>query len=67
MDKDVKEMIASNAEAISLQIRALMNTSNGLLLRTIGRASFLFNPEISDPDPVEGQYAHPPRLDTELL
>ena len=66
MDKDVKEMIANNAEAISLQIRALMNTSNGLLLRTIGRASFLFNPQISDPDPIEGQYAHPPRLDTEL-
>jgi len=66
MDADVKNMITSNAEALSIPIRSMMNTSNGLLLRSIGRASFLLNPCISEPEPVEGQYAHPPRIGVNL-
>ena len=66
MTADVKNMIASNAEALSIPIRSMMNTSNGLLLRSIGRASFLLNPCISEPELVEGQYAHPPRIGVNL-
>jgi len=62
MTTEVKNLIASNAEELSVPIRSMMNTSSGLLLRSIGRASFLLNPCIAEPTPIEGQYAHPPRL-----
>ena len=66
MTTQVKNLIASNAEELSVPIRSMMNTSSGLLLRSIGRASFLLNPCIAEPTPVEGQYAHPPRLGVTL-
>ncbi|MBE46134.1 MAG: hypothetical protein CMB02_05755 [Euryarchaeota archaeon] len=66
MNPDVKNLIASNAETLSIPIRSMMCTANGLLLRSIGRASFLLNPCISEPEPVEGQYAHPPRIGVDL-
>lgn len=62
MSAAIKQTISDNAEEISIQIRHMMNNSRALLLRNIGRASFLLNPCISGPVPIEGQYAHPPRL-----
>ena len=66
MSKDVKEIITTKAESISQQIRGLMNTPDGLLLRSLGNASFLLNPVIEEPIPIDGQTAYPPRLPTEL-
>lgn len=62
MTAQVKAVITDNAEEVSIKIRSLMNNSNALLLRNIGRASYLLNPCISGPTPIDGQYAHPPRL-----
>ena len=66
MSDDVKEIITTKAESISQDIRELMNTPDGYLLRSLGKASFLLNPVISEPTPIDGQQAHPPRLPTEL-
>ena len=66
MDAQVKQIISDNAEGISIEIRNLMNNSDALLLRNIGRSSYLLNPLISEPTPIDGQYAHPPRLGTVL-
>ena len=66
MDAQVKQIISDNAEVISVEIRHLMNNSDALLLRNIGRSSYLLNPLISEPTPIDGQYAHPPRLGTVL-
>ncbi len=66
MSADVKNMIVGNCETLSVPIREVMSISNGLLLRSIGRASFLLNPCIAEPELIEGQYAHPPRLGTDL-
>ncbi len=66
MDKDVKDLIVENAERISVPIREMMCTSNGLLLRSIGRASFLLNPVISEPELIPNQYAFPPRLERNI-
>lgn len=66
MSDDVKEIITTKAESISQDIRELMNTPDGYLLRSLGKASFLLNPIIDEPTPIDGQQAHPPRLPTEL-
>jgi superfamily I DNA/RNA helicase len=66
MDSDVKNLITQTTENISISIREIMCTSNALLLRSIGRASFLLNPIIDEPEEVPGQYAYPPRLEPDI-
>ena len=62
----VKDMISANAESYADSIRNMLHTPTGLLIRILGQSSHLLNPQISDPEPVPGQTAYPPRLGIDL-
>ena len=66
LDGQVKDMIIANATNHADSIREMTHTSRGLLIRQLGKASFLLNPLFADPVEVPEQFAHPPRLGLEL-
>ena len=66
LSNPVKDMITANAQRHALDIREMLHTSQGLLIRVLGQSSHLLNPLFDDPDEVPGQTAYPPRLDVEL-
>ncbi len=55
LDNDVKNMICDAAKNSAEDIRGLLSTPVGLLMRRLGRASHLLNPVIDDPTPTPGQ------------
>ena len=59
-------MIIGNAQIHALEIREMLHTSQGLLIRVLGQSSHLLNPLFDDPDEVPEQTAYPPRLDIDL-
>ena len=66
LQNSVKDMITANAESHADLIRNKLHTPLGLLIRILGQSSHLLNPLISDPEPVPGQTAYPPRLGIDL-
>jgi len=66
LSNDVKNLICANAEAAAEEIRALLVSSEGLLVRRLGRASNLLCPALPDPTPVPDSIAHPPRIGIEI-
>ncbi|MEC8669755.1 MAG: UvrD-helicase domain-containing protein [Candidatus Thermoplasmatota archaeon] len=66
LQNSVKDMISANAESYADSIRKMLHTPVGLLIRILGQSSHLLNPQISDPEPVPGQTAYPPRLGVDL-
>ena len=66
LSNPVKDLITANAQRHALDIREMLHTSQGLLIRVLGQSSHLLNPQFDDPDEVPGQTAYPPRLDVEL-
>ena len=66
LQNSVKDIITANAESHADLIRNKLHTPLGLLIRILGQSSHLLNPLISDPEPVPGQTAYPPRLGIDL-
>jgi len=62
----VKDMIIGNAQNHALEIREMLHTSRGLLIRVLGQSSHLLNPLFDDPEEVPEQTAYPPRLGIDL-
>ena len=65
LDNDVKNMICEAAKNCAEEIRELLSTPVGLLVRRLGRASHLLNPVIDDPIPIHGQEVFTTRVDIE--
>ena len=66
LSNPVKDMIINNAQSHALDIREMLHTSQGLLIRVLGQSSHLLNPLFNDPDEVPEQTAYPPRLSIDL-
>ena len=65
LDNDVKNMICDAAKNSAEDIRDLLSTPVGLLIRRLGRASHLLNPVIDDPTPTPGQEVFTTRVGIE--
>ena len=65
LDNDVKNMICDAAKNTAEDIRELLSTPVGLLIRRLGRASHLLNPVIDDPIPIPGQAVFATRIGIE--
>ena len=52
LSNPVKDMITANAQRHALDIREMLHTSQGLLIRVLGQSSHLLNPLFDDPDEV---------------